>query len=434
MPRVYLESYGCQMNRLDNELILGGLMKDGYVATETAADADVILMNTCAVREHAEERVFSNAGKLKTLARKKPDLIIGVIGCMAQNHQQRVIDRLPHVKLVCGPRQFGAIPRLVREIRASGAPRVACEEQDEEFLLPNHVEASRETPFQAYVKVMEGCDMSCTFCIVPRVRGSEISRPPEEIVDEVRHLVDEGVVEVTLLGQTVNSYGKGLKPRTDLADLLARLNDVEGLRRIRFITSHPSFVRRNLIEAINLPKVCKYLHFPAQSGSNEVLKRMRRGYTREKYLALVAELRAEVPGIELASDFIVGFPGESDADFDATVSLIEEVRFQQCYIFKYSPRPETDAAEMTDDVPEATKKMRNTRLLDVQQRISEEKYRAMVGRDVEVLVEGPSKNDPRRLVGRTDDHKIVVFEGEPKLRGTFAKRSIKSATATTLYA
>lgn len=415
------------MNQLDNELILGSLKKDGYESVETAAEADVILMNTCAVREHAEERVFSNAGKLKSLVRKRPEVIVGVIGCMAQNYQKRVIDRLPHVRLVCGPRQFGAIPRLLREVKASRGSVVACEEQDEEFLLPNHVAGARPTRFQAFVKVMEGCDMSCTFCIVPRVRGAEVSRPPDEIVDEVKRLVDEGVVEVTLLGQTVNSYGKGLKPRTDLADLLARLNDVEGLRRIRFITSHPSFVRKNLIDAMRLPKVCKYLHFPAQSGSNAVLARMRRGYTVERYLEIVQQLE----GVELASDFIVGFPGESEADFEATVAFVEHVRFQQCYIFKYSPRPQTDAAEMADDVPDEAKRARNTRLLDLQEGISLEKNREWIGREVEVLIEGRSKSG-ERLVGRTDDHKIVVFEGgEP---GTFVKRVIRDATATTLYA
>lgn len=427
MPRVFLESYGCQMNQLDNELILGGLLKDGYESVATAAEADVILMNTCAVRGHAEERVFSNAGKLKTLARRKPDLIIGVIGCMAQNHQKGVVDRLPHVKLVCGPRQFGSIPRLLREVKRSGGSVVACEEQDEEFLLPNRVAGARPTPFQAYVKVMEGCDLSCAFCIVPRVRGPEVSRPPGEIVDEVRRLAGEGVVEVTLLGQTVNSYGRGLRPRTDLADLLARLSDVEGLRRIRFITSHPSFVRKDLVDAMRLPKVCKYLHFPAQSGSNDVLARMRRGYTREKYLDIVAQLG----GVELAGDFIVGFPGETDADFDATVSLVEQVRFQQSFVFKYSPRPQTEAVAMVDDVPEEVKRARNNRLLDVQERISIEKNRAWIGREVEVLVEGPSKNG-ERLVGRTDDHKIVVFaDGTP---GTFVKRTVRDATATTLYA
>jgi tRNA-2-methylthio-N6-dimethylallyladenosine synthase len=427
---VYLESFGCQMNKLDSELLLGSLRREGYLLAASDEEADVILLNTCSVREHAEEKVFSRAGLLK----RRRAAVIGVIGCMARNHQAGIVERLPHVNLVCGPRQFGAIPRLIGEIRRTGQRRVVTEEFDDEFLDPTHAEELRDTPFQAYVKVMEGCDLACAFCIVPRVRGAEVSRPPEAIVEEVRRLAAEGVVEVTLLGQTVNSYGKGLRPRIDLAGLLARLHEIEGIRRLRFITSHPSFVRRSLVEALrDLPRVCKYLHIPPQSGSDRVLAAMKRGYTRARYLALVEELRAEVPALELAGDFIVGFPGETEEEFEQTAELMERVRFQNSFVFKYSPRPGTAAAGLPDDVPEADKRRRNARLLEIQKRHSEGRNAALVGRTLEVLVEGPSKTNPERLTGRTDTHRIAVFEGPAGLAGRFVGVTIEEVTGTTLY-
>jgi tRNA-2-methylthio-N6-dimethylallyladenosine synthase len=435
MRKVYLENYGCQMVALDNELILGGLQRMGYRRTESERDADVILINTCAVREHAEERVFSRVGLLRAIKRRRPDVVIGLLGCMAQNWQERVFERAPFVDLVVGPRHFGAVPRLVEEVARTRARRVACEEHDAEFLEPHHTPDGRAAPFQAYVKAIEGCDLSCTFCIVPRVRGPEVSRPPDEIVEEVRRLAAEGVVEVTLLGQTINSYGKGLRPRIDLAGLLERVHEVEGIRRIRFITSHPSYVRPRLIEAMrDLPKVCPYLHFPAQSGSNRILAAMRRGYTRERYLALCDALRAEVPRLALASDFIVGFPGETPADFEETLDLVERVRFQNAFVFKYSARPGTAAAEMADDVPEEEKRRRHSMLLEAQQRISREINTTRIGTLEEVLVEGPSKTNPARWTGRTDRHQIVIFPpAEGVAPGMFANVRIEDATAVALY-
>jgi len=280
---------------------------------------------------------------------------------------------------------------------------------------------------------MEGCDLSCTFCIVPRTRGAEVSRPPEKIVEEVRRLAEAGTVEVTLLGQTVNSYGKGLRPPIDLGGLLRRVSEVPGIRRIRFITSHPSFVRPSLVQAMrDLPNVCKYLHIPVQSGSDRVLRAMRRGYTADRYLEICDTLRREVPGIEIASDFIVGFPGETAEDFERTAALLERVRFQNSFVFKYSPRPGTDAAELADDVPEEEKKRRNQALLDLQERISLEKNRARIGQRLEVLVEGPSKRDERRQTGRTDTHQIVNFDAGRDLRGRFVELEITGATAIAL--
>jgi tRNA-2-methylthio-N6-dimethylallyladenosine synthase len=433
MGKIFIETYGCQMNVLDSDLILSRMLAEGYTTTERKEEADVILFNTCSVREHAEERALSNAGLVQRLKKKKPELVVGIVGCMAQNRQDRLFEQLPHVQLIVGPRHMGAIPRLVQEIRSTGKRRIAVEDFDDEFIDGSEAIQSRATQFQAYVKAMEGCDLSCTFCIVPTTRGAEVSRPPEKIVEEVRRLAEQGTVEVTLLGQTVNSYGKGLKPACDLGGLLRRVSDVDGIRRIRFITSHPSFVRTSLVEAMrDLPKVCKYLHIPVQSGSNRMLKAMRRGYTVERYLEICDTLRREVPGIEIASDFIVGFPGETADDFDQTVALMERVRFQNSFVFKYSPRPGTDAAALSDDVPEEEKKRRNQLLLDVQENISLEKNRALIGRRFEVLVEGPSKRDARRQTGRTDTHQIVNFESGRDLRGRFVALEITGATALAL--
>jgi tRNA-2-methylthio-N6-dimethylallyladenosine synthase len=433
MAKVYIETYGCQMNALDSDLILSRLQAGGYSPTDVREEADVILFNTCSVREHAEERALSNAGLVQKLKKKRPDLVVGLVGCMAQNRQDRLFQQLPHVQLIVGPRHMGAIPRLVEEVRATGQRRIAVADFDDEFIDGAEAVASRASRAQAYVKAMEGCDLSCAFCIVPTTRGAETSRPPERIVEEIRRLAAEGTVEITLLGQTVNSYGKGLKPYCDLGGLLRKVSEVEGLRRIRFITSHPSFVRPSLIEAMrDLPKVCKYLHFPAQSGSDRILKAMRRGYTVARYLELVETLRAEVPGIELASDFIVGFPGETAEDFQGTVDLMERVRFQNSFVFKYSPRPGTDAAALPDDVPDEEKKRRNQELLDVQTRHSLDHNRALVGRRVEILVEGPSKRDPRRQTGRTDTHRIVNFDAGRDLAGKFVAVEITGATPNAL--
>ncbi|OHB70919.1 MAG: tRNA (N6-isopentenyl adenosine(37)-C2)-methylthiotransferase MiaB [Planctomycetes bacterium RBG_16_43_13] len=431
---VYIETFGCQMNKLDSELVAGRFLEEGYSITKDKKSADVILFNTCSVREHAEERVYSRAGTLKSLKRKNPHLVIGVLGCMAQNHQGQVIERLPHVDLVAGPRKINSIPDLVDDIKKSKTQVIAIDKEGEEYTDVFRREDARETPFQAYVKIMEGCDCSCTFCIVPSVRGSEVSRSPDVIVDEVKKLADSGCVEITLLGQTVNSYGKGLNPKIDLGGLLEKVHEVEGIRRIRFITSHPIFVRKSLIDAMSdLPKVCKYLHIPAQSGSNRILKLMKRGYTSERYVEMVNELRENVKGIEIASDFIVGFPTETEEDFQNTVEFMQKVRFQNSFVFKYSPRPGTDAAELEDDVPLTVKKERNQILLNVQNRVSLEKNKDIVDKKVEILVEGPSKSNPQRQTGRTDSNAIAVFESPNNLKGKFINVEITNATSLTLF-
>ncbi|HXG62785.1 MAG TPA: tRNA (N6-isopentenyl adenosine(37)-C2)-methylthiotransferase MiaB [Planctomycetota bacterium] len=433
MGKVFIETFGCQMNVLDSELILSRLQAQGWSPADRREEADLILFNTCSVREHAEERALSHAGLVQRLKARKPDLVVGIVGCMAQNRQDRLFEQLPHVQLVVGPRHFGAIPRLVEEVRATGRRRIAVADFDDEFIDGAEALQSRANRFQAYVKAMEGCDLSCTYCVVPMTRGREVSRPPDRIVEEVRRLADQGTVEVTLLGQTVNSYGKGLRPPCDLAELLRRVSEVEGIRRLRFITSHPSFVRPSLVAALrDLPKVCKYLHIPPQSGSNRILKAMRRGYTVERYVEICDTLRSEVPGIEIAGDFIVGFPGETPAEFEETVALLERIRFQNAFLFKYSPRPGTDAAALPDDVPEPEKARRHQVLLEVQERISLQKNRARVGQRLEVLVEGPSKRDPRRQTGRTDTHQVVNFDAGRDLRGRFVTVEITGATAHAL--
>jgi tRNA-2-methylthio-N6-dimethylallyladenosine synthase len=428
--KLYIETFGCQMNVLDSDLIASRMIGDGYVLEKDRNEADVVLFNTCSVREQAENKALSHAGHMIHLKRRRPGVVIGIVGCMAQNRQKEIFEQLPHVQLVVGPRKMGAIPRLVAEVQETGQRRIAVEETDEEFIDGSEAVHTRATQFQAYIKAMEGCDLSCTYCIVPTTRGKEVSRPPDVIVDEVRRLADQGTVEITLLGQTVNSYGKGMNPRIDLGGLLRRVHEVKGIRRIRFITSHPSFVRTSLVEAMrDLPKVCKYLHIPAQSGSNRILKAMRRGYTHEKYRGIADTLREKVPGIEIASDWIVGFPGETEKDFEESMSLMRDVRFQNSYVFRYSPRPGTDAIPMGDNVPEEVKKERNQALLDLQGEIGREKNILKIGSSQEILVEGPSKRNPLRQTGRTNTHQVVNFEAERDLRGEFVRVRITHATA-----
>ena len=407
--RVCFETFGCQMNKLDSELMLGLLEEAGYESCAEADAADLILFNTCSVRKHAEDRVYSRLGALKRLKESRPDLVIGVLGCMAQKEREKLFDAAPHIDLVCGTHEFARLPQLVEAVRDGHVRQLAVDETGE--LGPLFVlRRPRPNACQAFVSVMRGCDNFCSYCVVPFVRGREASRPADEIVDEVKRLVDAGVVEVTLLGQNVSSYGKDLKDM-NLAKLLHRVSAVEGLGRLRFITSHPAQMSVDVLKAMrDLPNVMEYLHMPAQSGSTTVLERMNRGYTREQYTDLVEKAHQVVPGIAVASDFIVGFPGETEDDFNESVTLIERCRFSGSFIFKYSPRPGTKAAEFEDDVPMDVKRRRNQELLAVQERISTEENAKFVGRTVEVLVEGPSKTNPNRLMGRARDHRIVIID------------------------
>ncbi|MBI4244257.1 MAG: tRNA (N6-isopentenyl adenosine(37)-C2)-methylthiotransferase MiaB, partial [Planctomycetes bacterium] len=411
MQKLYIESFGCQMNQLEAELIMGKLVKEGYQLTQNHREADVILLNTCSVREHAEDKAISHAGVFLKRKKKNPDVIVGIVGCMAENLKEKLFERLPEIDLIVGPRKTGAIPRAISEIKSGKEKMILLEDFDDEFIEPYHLTEARKTPFQAYIKAMEGCDMHCTFCVVPNTRGIEVSRCPKDIYDEAKKLADEGVVEITLLGQTINSYGKGLKPYASLADLLYLLSKIEGLKRIRFITSHPVFMKNNLIQAMKeLPVVAKYIHIPAQSGSDRILDLMNRRYSSAWYRELVQKLYDEVEDIAVASDFIVGFPSETAEDFDATVKLVEDLRFQGSFIFKYSSRPNTKALGMDDNVPFEEKHRRNLYLLDIQRKISREINESRIGKIEEVLVEGPSKLDKSKFSCRTSRNQIVIID------------------------
>jgi len=457
MPkRLYIETVGCQMNMLDSELVVASLRKAGYALVDTPAKADTILFNTCSVRQHAEDKIYSALGRLKHAKKHNPNKIIGVLGCMAQKDQKQIFERAPYVDLVVGPGQLHQIPNLLarieqgdgQQLEVSLDRKAASREEIErsfESYDPLRDPAMRPTPFQAFVRIMIGCDKFCTYCIVPSVRGPEQSRAPEEIIAEARQLADEGCREITLLGQTVNSYkysSGGVTTR--LSDLLARLHEIEGIARLKFVTNYPKDMSDDLILAIrDLPKVSRYLHVPAQSGSNRMLSRMKRGYTVEDYREMLARVRATIPDAAVTSDFIVGFCGAMDEDFQATVDLVRESRFKNSFIFKYSERPGTKSAQLfPDDVPDDVKRRRNNELLAVQNAISEEDNLPLVGRQVEVLVEGPSKNAARRhdhdseqlqLVGRTHCDRIVVFDGNRRQIGQLLPIAVYDANAFTLF-
>jgi len=430
--KVYLETFGCQMNKLDSELILGRLLDDGFELAGSAPSADVILFNTCSVRRHAEEKVYSRLGALKPLKARRPDLIIGVIGCMAQREKETIFRRAPHVDLVCGTFEIAKLPTFLRRAAERRQPELHVAEQAIAF-GPRSV-ARRPVRHKAYVSIMRGCDRFCSYCVVPYVRGRERSRPIGDVAAECNALAADGVKEITLLGQNVDAYGKSLNDGSSLASLLRVIHPIEGLERIRFVTSHPKDISTELLRTISeLPRVCRHLHMPAQSGSDLILRAMRRGYTAARYREIVADARRLLPDVQIASDFIVGFPGETDADFDATARLVEEVQFQNCYIFKYSPRSGTRAAALDDDVPLAVKKERNQQLLKVQEVISARRHAAQIGSHVEVLVDGPSRRDRRRLAGRTRGNDIVIFDGPADWAGDTVDVRITSCTPLTLF-
>jgi tRNA-2-methylthio-N6-dimethylallyladenosine synthase len=454
--KLFIETVGCQMNVLDSELVVGSLRRQGYELTHAAADADVILFNTCSVRQHAEEKIYSALGRLRSHKRRHPEKVLGVLGCMAQKDQELIRRRAPHVDIVCGTGQLARLPELIAAVEQTSRPQTALSlarneasrqeiERSFESYDPLREGSLRPNRFQAYVRIMIGCDKFCTYCIVPSVRGPEQSRPPEHIAAEVRQLAGEGCKEVTLLGQTVNSYkyAHGDGRRETLAGLLGRIHDTVGLERIKFVTNFPRDMSDELLDAVReLPKVCPYLHVPAQSGCNNVLKRMKRLYTVEYYRDMLARSRERVPGVAVSSDFIVGFCGETEASFRRSCDLVREAGFKNSFIFKYSPRPGTRGAELfADDVPEEVKKRRNNDLLAIQNAVSLQDHLRWVGETVEVLVEGPSKTalkqeagtGPLQLTGRTMTDHIVVFEGNERLTGRTVRVEVEEATSFTLF-
>ena len=420
--KAYIKTYGCQMNEYDSEVMAGLLTKDHYQLTSKPEEADLIILNTCYVREKVKQKVYSKLGEIKKLKEKNPHLILGVCGCVAQRRPEEVLQQAPYVDFILGTFNFYRLPLVVRRVRESGERIVDVEERE---TIPEKLPKLRKNRFSAYVPIMRGCDNFCTYCNVPYVRGRERSRLPEDILREVEELSCQGYKEVTLLGQNVNSYGKGLENRLDFADLLTRINCIEGIERIRFTTSHPKDITDKLIQRMrDLDKVCEHLHLPVQAGSNKVLKRMRRGYTKERYLELVDKIRKAIPQISLTTDIIVGFPGESEQDFQETLDLVRKVEFDGAFTFCYSRIKGTEAAEFEDQLPEEVKKERLRRLIQLQRQILEKRNKSLVGQKFEVLVEGLSKKSSDELQGRTRTNKVVVFKGSPDLVGKLVQVKI----------
>ncbi|MFV1981509.1 MAG: tRNA (N6-isopentenyl adenosine(37)-C2)-methylthiotransferase MiaB [Rhodothermia bacterium] len=454
--RLYVETVGCQMNMLDSEMVVASLRRHGYELVQQTQDADALLFITCSVREHAEEKIYSALGKLKQLKSQYPDKIVGVLGCMAQKDQDKIRERVPYVDLIVGPGQLHQVPELIQRIQSGGGKQMAISlgrrdgsltqiKRSHETFDPLRDPKMRPAPAQAYLRIQIGCDKFCTYCVVPMTRGPEQCRPPEELLAEAHTLAGQGCKEITLLGQTVNSYQTRQGGQTTrLADLLYQLHEVHGIERLKFVTNYPRDMRRELLEAVrDLPKVSPYLHVPVQSGSNAILEKMKRGYTVEQYREMISLIRDMVPDAAVSSDFIVGFCGETDEDFQQTVALVRECRFKNSFIFKYSERPGTKGADrLADDVPLEIKQRRNNELLAIQNAISEEDNRRFIGRTETVLVEGPSKKASRKgnargpilqLTGRTHCDRIVVFDGSLRQVGQFQPVVIHDANAHTLF-
>ncbi|MFC1764055.1 tRNA (N6-isopentenyl adenosine(37)-C2)-methylthiotransferase MiaB [Planctomycetota bacterium] len=451
---VHIKSFGCQMNKLDTALVSSALQQADYVLTDNVKEADVVLINTCSVRDHAEQRVFSHLGQLKHLKKNRPEVIVGIMGCMAQRLGETLLEH-EAVDLVCGPAQIPHIVDLCETLHAERSKQLDVTEHiraqqvdnpDLEAFETIHDSDDKTIPGQAFVRIMRGCNNFCTYCIVPYVRGPEVSRSPEVILEQVRKLSDQGVKQITLLGQTVNAYRYDTGSKTlCLADLLAAVSEISGIEWIRFVTSYPTpeFFTPIMQAMAHLPKVCSYLHLPAQSGSDRILKAMNRHYTAQEYLDLLAQARDIVPDLAVAGDFIVGFPGETDDDFEQTAALVRQALYKNCFVFKYSPRPGTTSdRRLEDNIPTEIKQQRNVALLAVQETISQKLSQDFVGRTVTVLVEGPSKkphlnaaenkNFPQ-LVGRTATDWIVVFNGPQSLAGQLADVTIEKANPLTLF-
>jgi tRNA-2-methylthio-N6-dimethylallyladenosine synthase len=427
--KVFIRTFGCQMNEYDSDKMADVLAAaEGFEKTSDPAEADLILFNTCSVREKAQEKVFADLGRVKSLKRKRPGMLIGVGGCVASQEGEEIVKRAPYVDLVFGPQTLHRLPELLRERRATGRPQVDISFPEiEKFdnLPPARVEGA-----SAFVSIMEGCSKYCSFCVVPYTRGEEVSRPLEDVMAEVRHLAQNGVMEVTLLGQNVNAYVGELADGTqaDFALLLLQVARVEGIERIRYTTSHPLEFTQRLIDVYTrIPKLVSQVHLPVQSGSDRVLAAMKRNYTAMEYRSIIRRLRAVRRGISISSDFIVGFPGETDADFEQTMKLVDDVRFDGSFSFIYSARPGTPAANLADPTPHAVKLERLQRLQKRLQELAQEYSHAMVGTRQRVLVEGVSKKDRDELAGRSENNRVVNFAGPSRLVGRFVDLEITQA-------
>jgi tRNA-2-methylthio-N6-dimethylallyladenosine synthase len=428
VKRYHVTTFGCQMNEHDSERMKGMLESLGYSEAGDRAEADLILFNTCSIREKADNRLIGHLGEAKRLKAEDPDRVVGVGGCWAQSLKDEVFERFPFVDVAFGP---GQVPKLAEFLTSDSLTAQGFFEFEG---FTGHLPAKREREFQAWVQISVGCNCACAYCIVPSTRGREVSRPAHELVAEVERLAADGVREVTLLGQNVNSYGRDLPKggKTTFAELLATIDAVDGVERIRYTSPHPKDMREDVIRAhAELPSLCEHIHLPLQSGSSRVLKAMRRTYNRERYLDRVALIRERVPDVALTTDIIVGFPGETGDDFEETLDVAERVGYDSAFTFIYSPRRGTLAADNDDQVTHEVKRERMERLVDVVQRRAAERAQRFVGRDLEVLVEGPSRTDPAKLRGRTRHNKTVNFHGAAP-PGELTEVRIESATSTTL--
>lgn len=423
-------TYGCQMNEHDSEIIANILDQSGYKATNNLSESDLIIINSCSIRESAEKKIYGKIGELKRLKRENPELIIGITGCMAQKDRQKIAEKAKHLDFILGTNNLNKLPELITQVKSVNKTlisiieeRTELEEQVEEIKAAENVKS-----IKAWVNIVYGCNNFCTYCIVPYVRGREKSRDADKIIAEVKQLGKNGVKEITLLGQNVNSYGKDLNKEFDFSDLLTALDQIPGIARIRYMTSHPRDFNDKLIDVIrNSSKICEHFHLPIQSGCDKILNDMNRGYTTNQYAGLVKKIRQAIPNASITTDLIVGFPGESEEDFHQTLNFIREIRFDQAYTFSYSKRSGTPAANLPNQIPQEIKKQRLQQLMEEQNKISFEKNRTNVGKVVEVLVEGKSKNNPAKLTGRTRTNKIVIFSGEENLIGNLVFVKIKNA-------
>ena len=447
MNRVYIKTYGCQMNERDSEAVAAMLRGRGYRIVQSEDECDIMLLNTCSVRDAAEQKALGKAGYAAQRKKRNPDFVLGILGCMAQNRGAEILERLPDVDLVIGTQKFHQVPGYLDNIRAAreaGLPVGSsivdiAEEAGSQNTIREHLEPETDATPQvsAFVSIQQGCNMDCAFCIVPKTRGDERSRPMDDIVAECRSLAERGVREITLLGQIVTSYGRRDYAHTDgvspFVQLIERIHAIEGVARIRFTSPHPRGFKQDLVDAYaRLPKLCPYVHLPLQSGSNRILKAMNRPYSRERYKEIVDALRVSRPGMYFSTDVIVGFPGETEEEFLQTKELFEACDYDMAYIFKYSIRSGTPAAELGDQIPDEVKERRNQELLDVLKRNSERRTSTLVGTVEEVLVEGPDKTG-ERFTGRTPGNRVCVFDASPRLVGQIVPLKITRASVSTLY-
>lgn len=426
--KYYIETWGCQMNEEDSEKLSGMLKRIGYTKTEAKEEASIILFNTCCVRENAENKVYGNLGLLKKLKKNNPDLVIGICGCMMQQKgmADKILKEFPYVDIIFGTHNSYKFPEYLNRVKTEGVQ--VKEIFDKETEIIEDIPVDRESSIKAFVTIMYGCNNFCTYCVVPYVRGRERSRRPEEIEKEIKELVAQGYKEITLLGQNVNSYGKGLEEEIDFAKLLRRINEIEGLERVRFMTSHPKDLTEDVIMAIKeCDKLCEQIHLPVQSGSDEILKKMNRHYDREKYMSLIKKIKEEIPECSITTDIIVGFPGETEENFLDTLNLCKEVGYDSAFTFIYSRRNHTPADRMENQVPDDVKHERFNRLVDVINKGVINGNKVYEGRTVEVLVEGPSKNDETKLMGRTRNGRLVNFSGDSSMIGKLVNVHINRA-------